>query len=1015
MGEGKIDPWNTSSGVFTHSTKQIFQKKKKIAIFFCPVFSPTFPPLFSAPHTYIRIVPAMNGTCSVPGAFHGRSVGARHESVDGVLQDAGGVLAASRKRKLEEAEQLRRADEEDLFGDSEGDDDDATPTPTPTAHLEEDATPDTYAALLPADMTDFTSDAPARKKPRKAKPDNLSLEQAVFKTPQHIGREVAILLQRYNETTGLLELGDDREVCDVAFRAILKQCWGFEDFRPGQLAVVRAVLCGEAALCILPTGAGKSLCYQFAMLIFLCCSPRTPRFCIVISPLLSLMTDQVQNLPSFLSGVQISSSSGTEQHMKSFEKLTSGRMHIAFISPERAADSKNFHTFLQRVSDERQCAFVCVDEAHCMSEWSHNFRPSYLRLRSAFFDKYNLGATLCLTGTSTRKTTTYLQGLLKISDANVVTDSAQRTNLKLKATILDQSSTLDERDRDNQWLGEVARVLLAAPFDEGSVIVYVGTQIQAELVADFLRQRGVSVISYHAGVLGRTGRQRDFISGKVRVMVATVAFGMGVNKADVRGVVHLRLPPSIESYVQEIGRAGRDGLDSHCTIILKDDDYFHTRNTPYRTVLSSADLLKIVNCVLRPDGAILNHDDAAAAATLRAKEAENAAFASRGGGAVLLKQLLTPSSTKPKAKQRPAFTQKSVFASETTSAPQEQIFFRTHNTTTTLPPPTTIHDDTQFPASRSYMIKVDKEATALACDPEVVETVVTLLFLMYPTVVTPIGNLMGQVSVFIPERATSEGGAAGFTLLGDTWVSEEPIEAEVAKRFFVQKAGIASGDAVAFQRQNNATTRRVTQTTPLQIDVFELARSLQVDPRVVIDRLDELKREKSWKVQFRDSGIGFQLCGLEEMKRGACADTEVVAKALYEHMAGLRAAEVEKVKATYSFVRRLADDAGFCAHGAIETYLKENSAEPTSLFNALLAAPQPKSATIRAVPMEALRKAIEEDPIALGVNPLYTARICQGTLNHNCGVSGHKLWKLFHDHDFEWLVKIITEISADLE
>eukprot|EP01061_Rhynchopus_euleeides_P026334 TRINITY_DN43089_c0_g1_i1.p1 TRINITY_DN43089_c0_g1~~TRINITY_DN43089_c0_g1_i1.p1 ORF type:complete len:381 (+),score=95.77 TRINITY_DN43089_c0_g1_i1:121-1143(+) len=337
-------------------------------------------------------------------------------------------------------------------------------------------------------------------------------------------------------------------------------------------------------------------------------------------------------------------------------------------------------------------------------------------------------------------------------------------------------------------------------------------------------------------------------------------------------------------------------------------------------------------------------------------------------------------------------------------------------------------------------------AKALGCEPEVVETVVTLLLLDYPLRISPIGKLMCTVSVFIPN--TDAAGRSGrkvqrstqghvaqsdLTLLGDTWVESDPVSQEVELRFAAQRAALSSGNAIAYQKRAQipgVSTRKGGPSSPVVLDLFELSRHIGVDPRVCSDRLEALKKEKGWRVSFRDNGVGF--C-LKPPPPGTRAPAVPAASAeLHKRMQGMRAAELQKINVCYAFLKEMSKAGGgasadgsananattattaFEPHTYIARYLTEDSGCPNSAFQELLRKPRPASSTLRAVPLVALTEAIAEDPVALGSDPLYTARLCHGTLSYLSAVPDHKLWKAFYDHDFDWLARTVQEIAADI-
>ena len=349
-------------------------------------------------------------------------------------------------------------------------------------------------------------------------------------------------------------------------REKLKTYFRFDDFLPGQLEVVQSVLHGRSVIALLPTGSGKSLCYQLPVAILREHHPSC--FCLVISPLVSLMHDQVGHLPASIPGVVLTGSRKTENV---FNNIRSRKCAVVFTSPERFSTDQ---IFLQGLLQIRElCAFVCVDEAHCISQWGYEFRPSYLGLCSRIQEI--LTATkpiLATTATATCRVTQDLQRMLK--PCSVVSQLSLRTNLLLHSHLLDTSaygSVFVENSFLFQKRLDLLLSILQSVNSSESIIIYVSTQRLSEEVATFLaKQHTFLARCYHAG-MSRKNRmecQSSFLKNDTQIVVATVAFGMGIHKPDVRAVIHFYMPSSIEEYIQEIGRAGRDGKISHCHVII---------------------------------------------------------------------------------------------------------------------------------------------------------------------------------------------------------------------------------------------------------------------------------------------------------------------------------------------------------------------------------------------------------------------------------------------------------------
>ncbi|AZC22000.1 RecQ family ATP-dependent DNA helicase [Pseudomonas sessilinigenes] len=339
----------------------------------------------------------------------------------------------------------------------------------------------------------------------------------------------------------------------------LEQVFGYPQFRPGQEATVSAVLAGRSAAAIFPTGSGKSLCYQLPALLL-------PHLTLVVSPLLALMQDQLAFLQGHgIAAASIDSAQGREEANEVMARARSGELKILMISVERLKNER-FRNFLQQVP----ISLLVVDEAHCISEWGHNFRPDYLKLPD-YQRQFKIPQALLLTATATPKVIADMQARFAIAAGDVVTTGFYRPNLNL---LVEPVRGADKRKRLVQWLGERA----GQPS-----IVYVTLQKTAEQIAEYLGQQGIAAQAYHAGLPHeeRESIQRRFMAGNSQCIVATIAFGMGIDKSDIRNVVHFDLPKSIENYSQEIGRAGRDGQPSDCLVLANRDSLNVLENFVY--------------------------------------------------------------------------------------------------------------------------------------------------------------------------------------------------------------------------------------------------------------------------------------------------------------------------------------------------------------------------------------------------------------------------------------------------
>ena len=339
----------------------------------------------------------------------------------------------------------------------------------------------------------------------------------------------------------------------------LAQTFGYDGFRPGQEQAIRAVVAGRSAAAIFPTGSGKSLCYQLPALLL-------PHLTLVVSPLLALMQDQLAFLHRHgIAAASIDSAQSREQANETMARAKSGELKILMISVERLKNER-FRHFISQVP----ISLLVVDEAHCISEWGHNFRPDYLKLPD-YQRQFNIPQTLLLTATATPPVIADMQAKFAIAAQDVVTTGFYRPNLNL---LVEPVSGFNKQRRLVEWLADKA----GQP-----TIVYVTQQKTAEQVAEHLAQRGFPACAYHAGMGHelRESIQRRFMGGELNCIVATIAFGMGIDKADIRNVVHYDLPKSIENYSQEIGRAGRDGLPSDCLVLANRDSLSVLQNFVY--------------------------------------------------------------------------------------------------------------------------------------------------------------------------------------------------------------------------------------------------------------------------------------------------------------------------------------------------------------------------------------------------------------------------------------------------
>lgn len=330
---------------------------------------------------------------------------------------------------------------------------------------------------------------------------------------------------------------------------LLKQYFGYDEFRPGQKEIIQKVIDQENVLGIMPTGSGKSICYQLPSLLL-------DGITVVVSPLISLMKDQVDAANQLgIPATFINSSLDGYETARRFQEIDRQQYCLLYIAPERFI----MPDFIQAMNRWNVC-MIAIDEAHCISQWGHDFRPSYLQMAKQLDQLPNRPVIVALTATATIQVAADIKRLLKIPDGNHIQTGFERENLRFQV-VKDQ--------KKEQYLVEYLKIN-----KNQSGIIYAATRKEVDRIYHLLKKFGFSIGRYHGGLKEneRTAMQEAFLYDRLQLIVATNAFGMGINKSNVRFVIHYQIPGSLEAYYQEAGRAGRDGLSSEAILLFAPQD-----------------------------------------------------------------------------------------------------------------------------------------------------------------------------------------------------------------------------------------------------------------------------------------------------------------------------------------------------------------------------------------------------------------------------------------------------------
>jgi ATP-dependent DNA helicase RecQ len=367
------------------------------------------------------------------------------------------------------------------------------------------------------------------------------------------------------------------------FHRVAREKFGYHSLRPGQAEVIRLVLQGHDVLSIMPTGSGKSAIYQICALLI-----GGPT--VVVSPLIALQKDQVESIQEqdLAPAAVVNSTITAGERREAFEKLGEGELEFLFLAPEQLANEETF----KKVLENKPSLFV-VDEAHCVSEWGHDFRPDYIRL-GAIIEALGHPRVLALTATASDRVRQDIAQRLNMDDPKTIVWGFDRPNIHLAV-----ESCPDDEAKERVLLGKVQEW-------KGPGIIYVATRKNAGKIALLLRENNVKSTAYHAGLKAEERRriQDEFMADDTGVMVATNAFGMGVDKPDVRFVIHYDIPESLDAYYQEVGRAGRDGAPARALLLYRSADVGRRRAMAQQGKLDEDDVEEIVEVIAHAKGPV---------------------------------------------------------------------------------------------------------------------------------------------------------------------------------------------------------------------------------------------------------------------------------------------------------------------------------------------------------------------------------------------------------------------------